>query len=189
MPVPGKPAVILVDTRLSYADLDALSDLVAVNLAAHGFAAGDRVGLQLPNIPEFVIAYFGILKAGGVVVPMNVLLKAPEIEFQLRDSGAVALITFGAAAGKAVKAAEAAAVPSLFFTGPAAEVAAATGGSLERIARWTRAELDAEFAALRNGTLRNMAMELRVKAGSHCVGCAFAPPSNSSRQRSPSRST
>ena len=122
--VPGKPAVILGDTKLSYADLDALSDLVAANLAARGLAAGDRVGLQLPNIPEFVIAYFGILKAGGVVVPMNVLLKAPEIEFQLRDSGAVALIAFGAAAGEAVKAAEAAAVPSLFFTGPAAEVAA-----------------------------------------------------------------
>jgi hypothetical protein len=49
----------------------------------------------------------------------------------------------------------------------------ATGGSLERIARWTRTELDAEFAALRIGTLRNMAMELRVKAGSHCVDCAF----------------
>ena len=122
--VPGKPAVILGDTKLSYADLDALSDLVAANLAARGLAAGDRVGLQLPNIPEFVIAYFGILKAGGVIVPMNVLLKAPEIEFQLRDSGAVALIAFGAAASEAVKAAEAAAVPSLFFTGPAAEVAA-----------------------------------------------------------------
>jgi hypothetical protein len=49
----------------------------------------------------------------------------------------------------------------------------ATSGSVEHTGRWTRAELDAEFAALRTGTLRNMAMDLRVKAGSHCTGCAF----------------
>ena len=44
------------------------------------------MALQLPNIPQFLIAYFGILKAGGVVVPMNVLLKAPEVAFYLGDS-------------------------------------------------------------------------------------------------------
>ena len=82
---PAKTAVILGDARLSYAQLDELSDRVAASLAAAGLAPGDRVGLQLPNIPQFVIAYFGILKAGGVVVPMNVLLKAPEIAFQLRE--------------------------------------------------------------------------------------------------------
>ncbi len=118
--VPGKPAMVLGETTISYAELDALSDRVAANLAAGGLTAGDRVGLQLPNIPEFVIAYFGILKAGGVVVPMNVLLKAPEIEFQLRDSGAVALIAFGAAAGEAAQAAGAAAVRSVYVAGPAA---------------------------------------------------------------------
>ena len=53
-----------------------------------GLRPGDPVGLQLPNIPQFLIAYFGILKAGGVVVPLNVLLKAPEIAFQLGDCGA-----------------------------------------------------------------------------------------------------
>jgi long-chain acyl-CoA synthetase len=91
--VPGKPAVILGETTISYTQLDALSDRVAASLSTAGMAAGDRVGLQLPNIPQFIIAYFGILKAGGVVVPMNVLLKASEIEFQLRDSGARTLIT------------------------------------------------------------------------------------------------
>ena len=124
--VPDKPAMILGDTRISYAVLNGLSDLVAANLSAGGLAAGDRVGLQLPNIPEFVIAYFGILKAGGVVVPMNVLLKAPEIEFQLRDSGAVALISCAAAADEAVKGADAAGVRSLFFAGPEVQV---TGGA------------------------------------------------------------
>jgi len=118
--VPGKPAMVLGETTISYAELDALSDRVAANLAAGGLIAGDRVGLQLPNIPEFVIAYFGILKAGGVVVPMNVLLKAPEIEFQLRDSGAVALIAFGAAAGEAAQAAGAAAVRSVYVADPVA---------------------------------------------------------------------
>ena len=111
---PGKPAVILGETKVSYAQLDAQSDLVAASLSAAGLTPGDRVGLQLPNIPQFVIAYFGILKAGGVVVPMNVLLKAPEIEFQLRDSGARTLITFGGCLDEAAKAAASAAVASLY---------------------------------------------------------------------------
>jgi long-chain acyl-CoA synthetase len=111
---PGKPAVILGETKISYAQLDALSDRVAASLTAAGVTPGDRVGLQLPNIPQFVIAYFGILKAGGVVVPMNVLLKAPEIEFQLRDSGARTLITVGSCLDEAAKAAASAAVASLY---------------------------------------------------------------------------
>ena len=49
--------------------------------------AGYVVGLQLPNIAQFLVAYFGILKAGGVVMPLNVLLKAPEVGYQLQDSG------------------------------------------------------------------------------------------------------
>ena len=114
---PAKTAVILGDATLSYAQLDELSDRVAANLTAAGLAPGDRVGLQLPNIPQFVIAYFGILKAGGVVVPMNVLLKAPEIAFQLENSGARTLITYGGFVDEAAKAAEAAAVTSLYVVG------------------------------------------------------------------------
>ena len=111
---PAKTAVILGDATLSYAQLDQLSDRVAAGLAAAGLAPGDRVGLQLPNIPQFVIAYFGILKAGGVVVPMNVLLKAREIAFQLENSGARALITYGGFLDEAAKAAEAAAVTYVY---------------------------------------------------------------------------
>src|SRR5580693_2059962 len=117
---PAKTAVILGAATLSYAQLDELSDRVAASLTAGGLAPGDRVGLQLPNIPQFVIAYFGILKAGGVVVPMNVLLKAPEIAFQLENSGARTLITFGAFADEAAKAAETAAVTSLYVVGETA---------------------------------------------------------------------
>ena len=71
---PDKPAVILDDTRLSYAELDAASDRVAAGLRAAGVRRGEAVGLQLPNIPQFLVTYFGILKAGAVMVPMNVLL-------------------------------------------------------------------------------------------------------------------
>jgi long-chain acyl-CoA synthetase len=121
---PAKPAVILGETKISYAQLDAQSDRVAASLTAAGLAAGDRVGLQLPNIPQFVIAYFGILKAGGVVVPMNVLLKASEIEFQLRDSGARTLITFGSCLDEAAKAAASAAVTSLYVAAGSMPLAA-----------------------------------------------------------------
>jgi long-chain acyl-CoA synthetase len=114
---PGKTAVILGELRLSYGQLDELSDRVAANLAAAGLEPGDRVALQLPNIPRFVIAYFGILKAGGVVVPMNVLLKAPEIAFQLEDSGARALITYGGILDESAKAAESAGVTSVYVVG------------------------------------------------------------------------
>ncbi len=122
---PAKPAVILGGTTMSYAQLDELSDQAAAQLTAAGLAPGDRVGLQLPNIPQFVVGYFGILKAGGVVVPMNVLLKAPEIEFQLRDSGARTLITFGGVLDEAVKAAESAAVTSLYVVADAGAPATA----------------------------------------------------------------
>jgi long-chain acyl-CoA synthetase len=115
--MPDKPAVILGEATMSYAELDALSDRVAANLTSSGVAAGDRVGLQLPNIPQFVVAYFGILKAGGVVVPMNVLLKAPEIEFVLRDSGARTLIAFGMFIEEAAKGAAAASVPAVYVVG------------------------------------------------------------------------
>jgi len=103
---PDKPAVIWDGGQLTYAEIDSLSDVAAAGLRARGISPGDTVGLQLPNIPQFVISYFGILKAGGVVVPMNVLLRAPEIAFYLSDSQAKILITFSmfldqAAAGAA----------------------------------------------------------------------------------------
>ena len=61
---------------------------VAGLLKAKGVEPGDRVGIMLPNVPYFGVVYYGILRAGGVVVPMNVLLKGREVEFYLKDSGA-----------------------------------------------------------------------------------------------------
>ncbi len=91
---PDKTAVILDQLKLTYAQLDTLSNQVAGGLRAAGLKRGDRVGLMLPNVPQFPIAYYGILKAGGVVVPMNVLLKAPEVAFYLGDSEARFLVTW-----------------------------------------------------------------------------------------------
>ena len=83
-----RPAVKLDDTVLSYEALDAASARAAGLLKAKGVKAGDRVGLQLPNVPYFPIAFYGILRLGAVVVPMNPLLKGREVAFQLSDSGA-----------------------------------------------------------------------------------------------------
>ena len=99
---PDKPVTIQGDSRMTYGELDEQSGRLAAGLAASGIGPGDVVALQLPNIPQFLIAYFGILKAGGVVVPMNVMLKAAEVAFQLRDSSARALITWTGVLGEAV---------------------------------------------------------------------------------------
>ena len=57
-------------------------------LREKGVEPGDRVGIMLPNVPYFPVVYYGVLRAGGVVVPMNVLLKGREVEFYLEDPGA-----------------------------------------------------------------------------------------------------
>ena len=100
---PDKTAVILDQFKLDYKTLDALSNQIAGRLREAGVKRGDRVGLMLPNVPQFVAAYYGILKAGGVVVPMNVLLKAPEVAFYVGDSEARLLIAWEDFAGEALK--------------------------------------------------------------------------------------
>ncbi len=75
------------------------------------------MALQLPNIAQFLIAYFGILKAGCVVVPLNVLLKAPEVAFHLGDSKARTLITWDGILGEAAKGAAAAGVSDIYSVG------------------------------------------------------------------------
>ncbi|MDV7354625.1 long-chain fatty acid--CoA ligase [Rhodococcus oxybenzonivorans] len=85
---PDRDALILGDERMSYADLDAQSDQVAHLLVSAGVEPGDTVALSCPNIPQFPVVYYGILKAGAVVVPLNVLLKEREIAYHLADSDA-----------------------------------------------------------------------------------------------------
>ena len=85
---PDRPALKLDDTVLNYATLDEGASRVAGLLKDRGVQPGDRVGVMLPNVPYFGIVYYGVLRAGGVVVPMNVLLKPREVQFYLSDPGA-----------------------------------------------------------------------------------------------------
>jgi long-chain acyl-CoA synthetase len=83
-----RPALKLDDAVLNYAVLNEAATRVAGLLKDKGVAPGDRVAIMLPNVPYFGAVYYGILRAGGVVVPMNVLLKGREVAFYLKDSGA-----------------------------------------------------------------------------------------------------
>jgi long-chain acyl-CoA synthetase len=84
---PDRPCTIFKGRVLTYQEVNELSDRMAAGLAAMGVKAGDRVGIFIPNTPQFVIAYYGILKAGGVVVATNPLYSPREIIHQLKDSG------------------------------------------------------------------------------------------------------
>src|SRR5215217_7891332 len=86
--IPEGIAYKLDDAEVSWQAADEGSARVAGLLKAKGLEAGDRVGVMLPNVPYFPIAYYGILRAGGTVVPMNVLLKGREVKFYLQDPGA-----------------------------------------------------------------------------------------------------
>jgi long-chain acyl-CoA synthetase len=103
---PDRPAVRLDEQVLSYRDLDETSARAASWLAGRGIKAGDRVGLMLPNFPEFAQLYFGILRAGAIVVPMNPLLKAREVAYYLTDSGAALALAASGVAGEAAGGAE-----------------------------------------------------------------------------------
>ena len=91
---PRRDAIVLGETRLTYAQIDAAANQIANLLRARGIVAGDKVALSCPNVPYFPIVYFGILKAGAVVVPLNVLLKHGEIAYHLADSDAKAYFCF-----------------------------------------------------------------------------------------------
>jgi long-chain acyl-CoA synthetase len=83
-----RPVVRLEDSVVTYDALDQASARVAAFLHERGVVAGDRVGIMIPNVPQFLVVYYGILRAGAIVVPMNVLLKEREAGFYLADSGA-----------------------------------------------------------------------------------------------------
>ncbi|MFC8256277.1 long-chain fatty acid--CoA ligase [Streptomyces sp. NPDC057291] len=94
-------AVELGDRSLTYTELDTLAGRVAALLTARGVTPGDRVAVMLPNLLEFPALYYGTLRAGAVVVPMNPLFKAREITHYLNDSGAVLLFAHESAVAAA----------------------------------------------------------------------------------------
>ena len=82
----------LIEASLTYAELDRLADRFAAGLQSLGVRKGDRLALLLPNCPQFVIAFYGALRAGAVVVPCNPLYTPPELRRQLADSGTETLV-------------------------------------------------------------------------------------------------
>lgn len=102
---PDKTALIFADQPRSYADLDDEIERAANGLAARGIGHGDRVALLLPNMPEFIVAYYAVMRRGAIVVPVNVLYKTEEIAYILHDSEATALIVFAGFAAHGVPAA------------------------------------------------------------------------------------
>jgi long-chain acyl-CoA synthetase len=99
--LPHRVALRLGEAALTYRELDDASARVAALLAAHSVGDGDRVGVLLPNVPEFAAVYFGVLRAGAIVVPMNPLLKAREIAHHLTDSEARLAFAWHTAAAEA----------------------------------------------------------------------------------------
>jgi long-chain acyl-CoA synthetase len=88
-------SALITDTEvITYAQLEDATARFASLLHDRGVRTGDRVGVMLPNVPEFAIAYYGALRTGAVVVPMNVLLKEREVSFYLTDSGAKMLFAW-----------------------------------------------------------------------------------------------
>ena len=85
---PGHTATIFKGARLSYGELDRLSDAFAAALAARGVVPGDRVALLMPNCPQMVVSQVGAWKAGAVVVPLNPLCADEELAPALGNTGA-----------------------------------------------------------------------------------------------------
>jgi len=97
----GRVAVRVDDAAMTYLALDEASARVAGLLHERGLKPGDRVGIMMPNVAEVPVVYYGVLRAGGVVVPMNPLLKAREVAYYLGDSGAGLMFAWHAFADQA----------------------------------------------------------------------------------------
>ncbi|MBB3698934.1 long-chain-fatty-acid--CoA ligase [Flammeovirga yaeyamensis] len=85
---PGKEAIVCGPTRLTFKELNDEASKIASSLQKHGLQKGDHVALSCPNLHYFPMIYYGILKAGGVVVPLSILLKNDEIKYHLEDADA-----------------------------------------------------------------------------------------------------
>jgi long-chain acyl-CoA synthetase len=103
-----RTAIRLGEAAMTFAELDAASARLVGLLRSRGVRPGDRVAVMLPNVPAFAVVYYGILRAGAVVVPMNPMLKAREVAYYLGDSGARLIFAWQGVAAEVGKGAEAA---------------------------------------------------------------------------------
>src|SRR5260370_24827295 len=97
---PGRDAIVAGQTRLTYSQLDAAASQVANGLIARGIRPGDRVALTCPNLPAFPVAYYGILKAAAVVVPLNILVTQRESGYPPADLASQVYFCFYRTAGR-----------------------------------------------------------------------------------------
>jgi long-chain acyl-CoA synthetase len=102
----GRVAVRVDNAAMTYRAVDEASARVAGLLRERGLKPGERVGVMMPNVAEVPVVYYGVLRAGGVVVPMNPLLKAREVAYYLGDSGAGLVFAWHAFADQALDGAE-----------------------------------------------------------------------------------
>ncbi|GAB4586255.1 long-chain-fatty-acid--CoA ligase [Nocardia sp. IFM 10818] len=137
---PDREAVAAGARRLTYREVDAAASRIADALVARGIRPGDRVAMCVPNVPEFLSVYYGILKAGAAVVPLSTLLRDREIAFQLIDSGATALFCYegddalpvGAAGVRAFESAPRCTLLVVVTDDPQADTAGVPGETLAR---------------------------------------------------------
>ena len=113
---PQAPAILYFDGRISYAELDRLSDGLAGYLAAHGFGAGDRLAVYLQNVPQFVIAILGAWKAGGIAVAVNPMNRAREIGILFADCTPKAVVCHDTTCGETIGALEPGLRPQIVLT-------------------------------------------------------------------------
>ncbi len=114
---PDHTAIRLGDRAISYAELDRAARGVANALRLRGLEPGQTVALMVPNVPEFTIAYYGILYAGCAVVPLNVLLSAPEVTYHVQDSDAQLLVAHPLFQDPASQGAQGAGIPVAWTEG------------------------------------------------------------------------
>ena len=110
-------AIRLNERTVTYRELDRAARGIASSLRERGIAPGQQVALMVPNVPEFTMAYFGILYAGCTVVPLNVLLSGPEVSYHLKDSESRLLIAHPLFSDPATKGAEGVDVPVVWAGG------------------------------------------------------------------------
>ncbi len=89
---PDSPCTIFKGAVITYKEMDEITDRLAAGFASLGVGKGDRVGLLVPNTPQFVMAYFGVMKAGGIIVATNPLYTGREIIHQANDAGMKAMV-------------------------------------------------------------------------------------------------
>ena len=115
---PQKTAIVFDEREITYAQLDLLSNQFANSLVKLGVKKGDRAAIFLPNIPQFIVTYFGILKAGGVVTAMNPQYREREVQYQLNDSSAQTIVTLDSLYPIITKVKQKTQLKNIIITGP-----------------------------------------------------------------------